>query len=211
MSALQLFKTGILGVIVTGFSIGCNAQAENKAETSGGELASNEPAKSEVVANNAAPAANVYTVNNVGAAGGNKMTDFSWTQNGKTVSLSEVGKGKVVFLNFWATWCPPCRKEIPDIIELSKELPASDFVVVGVSLDQDKGSTSAVSLVDQFVKSKGMPYLNVIGSQKLTDAYGGVSSIPTTFIIDKSGNIVERIVGSQSKQEFLASISKHLK
>ncbi|MES2766680.1 MAG: TlpA disulfide reductase family protein [Bacteroidota bacterium] len=212
MSTNHIFKTTLLGILVTGFSIGCNAKAENKA---GDNLAANTPEKTAVVINNneakpTAAASNTYSITKVGTAGGNKMTDFSWMQNGKTVSLAEVAKGKVVFLNFWATWCPPCRKEIPDIIELSKELPASDFVVVGVSLDSDKDGTTAVSLVDKFAASKGIPYLNVVGNEKLTAAYGGISSIPTTFIIDKSGNIVERITGSQTKQEFLAMISKCL-
>src|SRR5688500_11771624 len=99
MKVHQIFKTALLGIVVTGFSIGCNAQAENKNEDANANLAANNgPVKSENVANTAPAAANVYAINNVGTAGGNRMTDFSWTQNGKKVSLSEVAKNKVVFL-----------------------------------------------------------------------------------------------------------------
>ncbi|HYF04283.1 MAG TPA: TlpA disulfide reductase family protein [Patescibacteria group bacterium] len=213
MKTSNIFKTSFLGILVTVFSLGCNSgSSENKAEAStGDQLASTENTAGATVTPAAEPAqstSRVYQITNVSASAGNKLTDFSWTQDGRTVSLSEVGKGKVVFLNFWATWCGPCRKEIPDIIELSKELPAQDFVAVGVALDN---TANAASLVNNYVTSKNMTYLNLLGNQKVTEAYGGITSIPTTFIFDKNGNQVEKIVGSQSKQEFLASISKYLK
>jgi thiol-disulfide isomerase/thioredoxin len=137
-----------------------------------------------------------------------KAVNFTWEENGKTYSFDEVTKGKVVFLNFWATWCGPCKMEIPDIVALDKELPDKDFIVIGIALD-DKGTLEQVrSLIQNFAKSRNMEYVNFLPTQDIRTPYGGISGIPTTFIIDKKGNISEKIVGARSKAEFLASIKK---
>lgn len=152
--------------------------------------------------------AKVYPVKTVTAAVGNKVADFTWMEGDKQVSLSEIGKNKVVFLNFWATWCAPCRKEIPDIIELSKEFPNTEFVVIGVSMDRDQ---DAVNTVSRFVRAKNLPYTIVIGDEKLAEAYGGINAIPSTFIISSDGTVSEKIAGMKSKADFLAAIQKAMK
>lgn len=149
----------------------------------------------------------VYTVTTVNIGSGNKAADFTWTEDGKTVSLSEVGKNKVVFLNFWATWCAPCRKEIPDIIELMAEFPETEFVVIGVSVDRDADVTNTVS---KFVRAKKVPYPVIISNDKLIEAYGGISNIPSTFIINKDGTVSEKILGGKTKEEFKAAVKKAL-
>lgn len=137
-----------------------------------------------------------------------KAVNFTWEENGKTYSFAEVTKGKVVFLNFWATWCGPCKMEIPDIVALDKELPDKDFIVIGIALDQ-KGTLEQIrSLIQNFAKTRNIEYLNFLPTQDIVNPYGGVEGIPTTFIIDKKGNISEKIVGARSKAEFLASIKK---
>src|SRR5688572_27362432 len=103
-------------LLCVGLFIGCAAKGSDGKGTEQ-SLAKNEVATKEA----AAPAASsVATVESVSAAKSGKATDFAWKADGKTVSFSEFTKGKVTFLNFWATWCPPCRREIPDIIEISK-------------------------------------------------------------------------------------------
>jgi hypothetical protein len=98
--------------------------------------------------------------------------------------------------------------EIPDIVALDKELPDKDFIVIGIALD-DKGTLEQVrSLIQNFAKSRNMEYVNFLPTQDIRTPYGGISGIPTTFIIDKKGNISEKIVGARSKAEFLASIKK---
>ena len=135
--------------------------------------------------------------------------DFTWDADGKTISFKEFTKNKVVFLNFWATWCPPCRKEIPDIIQLNKELSGKDFVVIGIA--GERGNNIEANL-KAFMKSKGITYLTLLASQdQLSNAYGGISGIPTTFIIDKKGNITERLVGGRDKETFMQSIKRVLK
>ncbi|MFM8771870.1 MAG: TlpA family protein disulfide reductase [Candidatus Kapaibacterium sp.] len=151
----------------------------------------------------------VYAVNTVTAKGGSKAVDFSWLDaNGKDVSFSSFTSGKVVLLNVWATWCPPCRREIPDIVQISDEMAAKGVVVIGVSLD-DKGD--AVANVRTFSEKNGVKYMNVVdAAKKIASAYGGIQAIPTTFIIDRQGNVVQKIVGSQSKEAFVASLQKAL-
>lgn len=142
-----------------------------------------------------------------GAKVGTKVPDFVWNDNGKQVKLSEFAKGKVVFINFWGTWCPPCRKEIPDIIEISKD--EKDVVVIGIALERVK---DRIKQVQDYAQKTGIPYVNVTGEDKvvgaIVEAFGGINAVPTTFIVNKSGMVAEQIVGSQSKAEFLNSIKK---
>ncbi len=135
--------------------------------------------------------------------------DFKFTHNGKETTFSEFTKGKVVFLNFWGTWCPPCRKEIPDIIEIQKELGNKDFVVIGIATkERDR---DPVAKVTSFSKAQGINYINFIWVDELLKAYGGVSAVPTTYIIGADGKIAEVIVGMRAKSQFMKSISKVLK
>lgn len=139
------------------------------------------------------------------AAGQEMMTDFSWKEGDKTVSLSSVGKGKVIFLNFWATWCPPCRKEIPDIVAISKEM--KNVVVVGVALE--RGGTAKL---EDFIDKNNISYVNIVSEDntvlgKLMEAYGGIQYVPTTFII-ANGKIVSKIVGGSTKDAFMKEIKK---
>lgn len=151
--------------------------------------------------------AQVYLVDQVTPRGANKAVDFTWKDGAKAVSFSEVTKGKVVLLNIWATWCGPCRRELPDLVALSEEMASKGVVIVGVSLDEKE---PRLQNVKTFVEKMGIPYLNVIDNLKIADAYGGIQSIPTTFIIDRQGNIVQKIIGMQSKENFRAAITKAL-
>ncbi|MCO5251763.1 MAG: TlpA family protein disulfide reductase [Candidatus Kapabacteria bacterium] len=134
--------------------------------------------------------------------------NFKFTHNGKETTFSEFTKGKVVFLNFWGTWCPPCRKEIPDIIEIQKELGNKDFVVIGIAMERDRDPMTKVT---SFSKAQGINYINFIGVKELFNAYGGISSVPTTYIIGADGKIEEVIVGMRAKAQFMKSINKVLK
>jgi thiol-disulfide isomerase/thioredoxin len=154
-------------------------------------------------------AGKIYTVDAVmESAGPGKPADFSWKEGDKTISLSQLAKNKVVFLNFWATWCGPCRKEIPDIIELTKKYPETEFVVLGVSMDRE---ADALNTVGKFVRLKNMPYTVVLGNDKLAEAYGGIGAIPSTFIIAPDGTVSEKIVGARTHDEFVAAVERAMK
>ncbi len=128
-----------------------------------------------------------------------KMVAPGWqlqSIEGKTVKLSDY-KGKVVVLNFWATWCPPCREEIPDLVSLQKQYAAQGLVVLGVSMDQ--GGPAKVA---SFAKKYGVNYPVVMGDEKTSEAYGGIQVLPTTFIIDRKGNIVDGLQGGADRAGF---------
>jgi peroxiredoxin len=125
--------------------------------------------------------------------------------DGKAVHSADF-KGKVVILDFWATWCPPCRAEISGFIALQKKYEAQGLMVVGVSVDQD-GTDS----VKAFVQKQGVNYPVVLADSKIVTAFGGIESIPTTFIIDRTGRIVRQHLGFSSKDEFEGEVKPLLK
>ncbi len=122
---------------------------------------------------------------------------------GKKISLSKY-RGKVVILDFWATWCPPCRRGIPDLIDIQKQYK-NKVAVIGVSLDTDTKKN-----VVPFIKNVGINYPVVYATSKIINDYGNIEAIPTTFIIDKKGNISYRYVGLQPKFKFVDDIKKLL-
>jgi len=124
---------------------------------------------------------------------------------GKTIHSSDF-KGKVVVLDFWATWCPPCRAEIPGFIELQKKYQAQGVAVVGISVDQAGSDT-----VKAFAEKLGINYPVVLTDAKIDAAYGGIDGLPTTFIIDRSGRIVKRHLGFTEKSEIESEIQPLLK
>jgi peroxiredoxin len=116
--------------------------------------------------------------------------------NGKTVRSTDF-KGKVVILDFWATWCGPCRAEIPNFIALQKQYEKQGLVVVGVSVDED-----GPDAVKPFAQKLGMNYPVVLADEKTREAFGGLEAVPTTFVIDREGRIVKEHVGFADKDEF---------
>ncbi len=159
----------------------------------------------------------VYHISSVMPAKDGFAVDFKYTQDGKDRSFAELTKGKVVFLNFWGTWCPPCRREIPDIIEISKDLKDKDFIVIGIAMEQPQSisANDAAKKVTEFGTSKGIPYINFVAEPSVTNdiknAYGKIPAVPSTFIIDKNGKIIEKIVGGRDKATFMTSINRVLK
>jgi len=128
--------------------------------------------------------------------------DFTVTDlNGKTLTLPQF-RGKVLFLNFWASWCPPCRAEIPDFIDVTREFGSKGLAVVGISLD-----TKEKSAIVGFVKDFKINYSVVLESkgetEKLLNDFKPGQFIPTTFIIDKQGRIRDKIVRSMDKEEMV--------
>jgi peroxiredoxin len=116
--------------------------------------------------------------------------------DGRNVSLSDYS-GKVVLLNFWATWCGPCKIEIPWFADFEQRYKDRGFAVLGVSMD-DEGW----EIVKPYLAKSKVNYRILLGNDKVAADYGGVDSLPTTFIIDKSGQITSTHVGLVSKSEY---------
>ncbi len=124
--------------------------------------------------------------------------DFTLTDlQGKTLSLA-ASKGKVLVLNFWATWCPPCRREIPDFVEAYRELRDLGLEIIGVSVDE----TTAESLLE-WTKKTGINYPIALATPEIERAYGPITSIPTTFVIDRAGRIRHSQSGLMDKATLL--------
>jgi peroxiredoxin len=146
-------------------------------------------------------------------AGGNaqsskrqKAPNFSLSsQNGKVIELAKL-KGKIVLVNFWATWCPPCRAEIPDFIDVYSTYKSKGLEIVGIALDEEGWSK-----VSPFIKEAKINYPIVLGSRGITQAYGGIDGIPTTFIVDRDGYIVGQQVGMLTKSALVTILKKYLK
>jgi len=117
----------------------------------------------------------------IASAPGFTLTDAA----GQTVRLADF-RGKVVLLNFWATWCPPCKMEIPWFVEFQRKYEAEGLVVLGVSMDED-GWTS----VRPCLEKMPVNYRIMVGNDAIAREFGGIASLPSTFLIDRSGRVVE--------------------
>ncbi len=127
---------------------------------------------------------------------------------GRKISLAEL-KGKVVVVDFWATYCEPCRVEIPGYIEMQKKYGKDGLVIIGISLD-----TKKPAYVKKFVEANGMNYAVVMGDIDTLDAFGDFGDkqiyIPTTFLINREGRMVHRKVGPMESAEYEVIMKKVL-
>jgi thiol-disulfide isomerase/thioredoxin len=136
---------------------------------------------------------------------GNLAPDFELaTLDGKNVKLSDL-RGKAVLLNFWATYCGPCKIEMPWFVELQKEYGPNGFQIIGVAMDD--ASTEDIA---KFAKDMGVNYPILIGKDSVADSYGGVSVLPTTFFLDRDGKIIYREFGLQSRSVFVDHIKESM-
>jgi thiol-disulfide isomerase/thioredoxin len=126
------------------------------------------------------------------------------TLDGKNLSLSDL-RGKAVIVNFWATWCGPCKIETPWLVELQNQYGAQGLQVVGVAMD-DSGKDE----IEKFAKDMGVNYPVLIGKEAVGDAYGGVPALPESFFVGRDGKIVDRIIGLKGRGEIEDSVKKAL-
>ncbi len=123
---------------------------------------------------------------------------------GNTVSLSDF-EGKVVLLNFFATYCPPCRMEIPDFVRLQQEFGPKGFVVIGISVDND-----GERILPPFVERLGINYPVLLATTKVLKDYGNIYALPVTFILDRDHKIVKKYTGMVNEEELRPIILKLL-
>lgn len=138
-------------------------------------------------------------------AAGSTAPDFTLTDSsGRNVHLSDFS-GKVLIVDFWATWCPSCRQEIPGFIDLQKRYASKGLQVVGVSVDE-KGW----QVVTPFMQVQGVNYPILLGNDDVVRAYGNFDAIPVTFLIDKHGKIVKEFSGLYPPEEFEKAVTSVL-
>lgn len=156
-------------------------------------------------------AASYFTVSSVtGSTSKNVAPNFTWEENGKKMSMNDL-KGNVVLVNLWATWCGPCKKEIPDLSKISQELKDKNFKMIGVNVFQNPKSQS----IGDFLSSNPIPYTILDAGEDFVKAFSDatksdIEAVPTTFVVDKKGNIVETIVGARDEATFKSTINKYL-
>jgi thiol-disulfide isomerase/thioredoxin len=122
--------------------------------------------------------------------------------DGKTMKLSDF-RGKAVLLNFWATWCGPCKIEMPWFVELQNQYAAQGFQIVGVAMDD-----ASKEDIGKFAKDMGVNYPILIGKESVGDQYGGVPALPESFLIGRDGKIVDKIIGLRGKAEIEDAVKK---
>ena len=122
--------------------------------------------------------------------------------DGKSVRLSDF-RGKAVLLNFWATWCGPCKIEMPWFVELQKQYGPEGLQIVGVAMDDASPKDIAA-----FAQDMGVNYTILIGKESVGEAYGGVQFLPESFYIDRNGKVVDRAFGLKGRGEIEDEIRK---
>ncbi len=149
-------------------------------------------------------------------AGGETVADlrgkpagvFTLTSStGKRVSLNDY-KGKPVLLNFWATWCTPCKVEMPWFEDFQKKYAAQGLQVVGINEDDDAQSAEVKDQIKKTLERTGVDYTILMSDKSVGDAYGGLDVLPATFFIDRSGKIVAQAIGLASKDEAEQNVQK---
>jgi cytochrome c biogenesis protein CcmG/thiol:disulfide interchange protein DsbE len=134
-----------------------------------------------------------------------KAPDFTLIgTDGKKINLSDY-KGKVIILDFWATWCGPCRLGVPDLVSIQNSYK-DKVIVIGISLDDDRTKKDILP----FMKEYGVNYPVVHGTSEVVMNYGNIRAIPTSFVIDQNGNIVDKFIGLVSKEIYLNRIKNLL-
>jgi peroxiredoxin len=145
------------------------------------------------------------TTSSVGNLKGQPAPEFALQSlDGKTVHLSDF-HGKAVLLNFWATWCEPCKIEMPWFVDLQKQYGPEGLQIVGVAMDD--ASTKDIA---DFAKEMGVNYPVLLGKESVGDAYGGVQFLPATFYIDRDGKVVDKIFGLKGRGEIEDDVKRVL-
>lgn len=135
-----------------------------------------------------------------------KAPDFNLKDQYGVIHSLENYKGKVIFLNFWATWCPPCKKEMPDVESIYKEYGENkkDVVILGVNSEKENE-------VKKFLKDKGYTFPIVIDENSEVMRKYFIQAFPTSFVIDKEGNVYGYVMGGLTKEQIKQVIEEVLK
>lgn len=153
--------------------------------------------------------AQVLSVDGQLDASGKTAPNFTWKDAAGADRSLKNYEGKVVMINFWGTWCPPCRRELPDIVKLRDELGPQGFEVIGVNVGEEaRAGMTAEQVVAKFAQSNNLAYPLMLGNDAIVSAYGGLEGVPTTFIVNGKGEVVDKMIGMRSLEDFRAAVKK---
>lgn len=203
-------KIVLASFFISSFLFGCNTKTSD-VKDSDKNVTDNKTDQTNTKTSNDNPTSNLFKVESVEKSTGKKIApNFTWMENGKKMSLSDL-KGKVVLINLWATWCGPCKKEIPDLSKVYLDMKDKNFEMIGLNIFQQEGAEK----IEDFLKKTPIPYKILDGNEDVVKAFSeaegkDIEAVPTTFIIDKEGKIVETIVGSRDRETFQKLVEKYL-
>jgi peroxiredoxin len=141
----------------------------------------------------------------VGEVKGQSAPDFELADlNGKPVKLSDY-HGKAVVVNFWATWCGPCKTEMPWLVDLQQKYGPDGLQILGVAMD-DSGKDT----ISEFARDMHINYPVLMGKEAVAQKYGNVQFLPATFYVDRNGKIVDRVFGIVDRSEIEANVKRAL-
>ena len=192
MNRSLLFVVGIILVVTSLLFLGKRATHENTAQLPANGNGANAP-----ISNPAQSGPEI----------GSMAPDFDLPvldAKGKTMKLSSL-RGKAVIVDFWATYCGPCKIEMPWFVELQNKYGPDGLQIVGVA--EDDAGEKAIS---DFTHKMGINYPILLGTEKVADLYGGLDGLPTTFFVDRSGKIIDRQLGLISESVIVDNIKKSL-
>lgn len=204
-------RKNILIALALIFTIALSSCGKKDASTTTETKKDNTPAPTKTTDTKTNSAASYYTVSSVtGSSSKNVSPNFAWEENGKKMSMADL-KGNVVLVNLWATWCGPCKKEIPDLSKISQDMKDKNIKIIGVNVFQNPKSQP----IGEFLASNPIPYTILDAGEDFVKAFADatkseVEAVPTTFVVDKKGNIVETIVGARDEASFKSTINKYL-
>jgi thiol-disulfide isomerase/thioredoxin len=137
---------------------------------------------------------------------GSAAPDFSLKSlpDGKEIQLSSL-RGKAVVVNFWATWCEPCKIEMPSLVDLQKKYGPQGLQIVGVAMDDADDKE-----ISSFARKMGVNYLVLRGTEKVGDLYGGIDRLPMTYYLDRSGKVVDETMGMAGQATLEDAIKRAL-
>jgi len=128
---------------------------------------------------------------------------FTWKgADGREIRFDDA-RGSVTLVNFWATWCGPCKAELPELVRISRKYADRGLRIIGVATDR---VPNAASLVAEYIGRYGIPYQVVLSTQEVERAFGNVRQMPTSVLVDREGRIVDILIGMRSEADFEKAI-----
>ena len=153
------------------------------------------------------PTVGIGQVVSVEKGAGGQAPNFSWKGTDGTVHSLADYRGQVVMLNFWGTWCPPCRHELPDLVKVRTANASNGFEVIGIAVNEEaQEGMSVEEHLASFAKENKLEYPIVLANDDLVKAFGEINAVPTTFVVNREGKIVNTMVGMKSEAEFVAAL-----